>query len=66
MKNGGGGWADKYMKIYMGVCLHSCLSVCLFAFVCVCFPQEDSLLRDGAGGALGMDLSEARGCALHH
>lgn len=42
--------ADKYMKVC--VCVHGCLSVWHCLLVCVCLPQEDSLLRDRWGGGL--------------
>ena len=45
--------------------LHVCVRVCLCVCVCVCvLPQEDCLLGDR--GALRMDSSGARGCAVHH
>lgn len=56
-KNGAGALIQADKDIYVCVC------------VCVRLPQEERLLRDrvgGMGGALEMDLSEARGCALHH
>lgn len=70
--------ADKYMKIYVCGCVSVLVFVCLalFAFVWVCvsvFASGGQFAQGPGGGcggcregALGMDLSEARGCALHH